>query len=192
MRCVSLFRVMTTRTVASTAEELFYLPDDGMRHELVEGEHRMMPPPGAEHGRVASTVLGLLFAHVRQTGSGITFAAETGFLLARDPDTVRAPDAAFVSRERAEAVGRTLRHWPGAPDFAVEVLSPSDTFAEVESKALCWMGAGTRVLLVVDAERRTATAYRGRGDVRVHSEDETLDLSDGVPGWHVALAEFFR
>lgn len=151
-----------------------------------------MAPPGAEHGRVALTVGALLFAHVRQTDSGITFAAETGFLLARDPDTVRAPDAAFVSRERADAVGCTVKHWPGAPDFAVEVLSPSDSFAEVESKALAWVGAGTRVLLVVDPTRRTATAYRGRGDVRVHIEDETLDLSDAVPGWSVALAEFFR
>lgn len=183
---------MTTRTVATTAEELFYLPDDGMRHELVEGEHRMMPPPGAEHGRVASTVGWLLTSHVRQTESGITFAAETGFLLARDPDTVRAPDAAFVSRERAKAAGRVVKHWPAAPDFAVEVLSPSDSFAEVESKALCWVGAGTRVLLVVDPERRTATAYREGGDVRVHTEAETLDLSDAVPGWRVALAEFFR
>ncbi len=151
-----------------------------------------MAPPGAEHGRVAATVAGLLFAHVRQTGAGVTFAAETGFILARDPDTVRAPDAAFVASERAEAVGRTEKYWPGAPDFAAEILSPGDSFAAVEAKALGWLAAGTTVVLVIDPTRRTATAYRGPGDVRVHSEDAMLDLSDGVPGWRVALADFFR
>jgi Uma2 family endonuclease len=75
-------------------------------HELVAGELCVMVPPGAEHGRVAATVAGLLFAHARQTGAGVTFAAETGFLLARDPDTARAPDAAFVTTERAEAATR--------------------------------------------------------------------------------------
>src|ERR1700737_1433534 len=119
---------MAVRTPASTAEDLWNLPDDGFRHELVKGELRMMVPPGAEHGRVAATVAALLFVHARQTDAGVTFAAETGFLLARDPDPVRAPDAAFVARERAEAVGRTEKYWPGAPDLAVEVISPGDTF----------------------------------------------------------------
>ena len=125
---------MVVRAHARTAEALLYLPDDGMRHELVRGELRVMVRPGAEHGRVAATVAGLLFVHTRETEAGITSAAETGFLLSRDPDTVRAPDAAFVASERAEAVGRTERYWPGAPDFVAEVLSPGDIFAEVEAK----------------------------------------------------------
>ena len=183
---------MAVRAPATRAEELWHLPDDGLRRELVEGELRVMAPPGAEHGRVAATVAGLLFTHVRQTGAGVTFAAETGFLLAHDPDTVRAPDAAFVVAERAEAVGRTEKYWPGAPDFAAEVISPGDTFAEVEAKALGWLEAGTSVVLVLDPARHTATAYRGQGDVRIHRGDEMLDLSDAVPGWRVALADFFR
>ncbi len=95
-----------------------------------------MTSAGAEHGRVTATVGMLLGAQVRQTGSGVTFGAETGFVLAREPDTVRAPDGAFVSSERAEAVGRTVKYWPEAPDFAVEVVSPDDSFREVEEKAL--------------------------------------------------------
>lgn len=71
----------------STADELWSLPDDDLSHELVRGEHRVTPPPGAEHGRVAASVLVPLGLHVRQTARGITLAAETGFLLARDPDT---------------------------------------------------------------------------------------------------------
>lgn len=183
---------MAVRARASTAEDLWDLPDDGMRHELVRGELRLMVPPGAEHGRVAATVAGLLFVHARETEAGITFAAETGFLLARDPDTVRAPDAAFVAADRAEAVGRTERYWPGAPDFVAEVISPGDTFAEVEAKALDWLSAGTKLVLVIDPARRTATTYRGPEDVQVHREDTLLDLGDAVPGWRVALPDFFR
>lgn len=183
---------MAVREHTRTAEDLWDLPDDGMRYELVRGELRVMVPPGAEHGRVAATVAGLLFIHTRETEAGITFAAETGFLLARDPDTVRAPDAAFVASERAEAVGRTERYWPGAPDFVAEVISPGDTFAEVEEKALDWLAAGTKVVLVIDPARRTATTYRGPEAVQVHMGDTLLDLGDAVPGWRVALADFFR
>jgi Uma2 family endonuclease len=183
---------MAVRARARTAEDLWDLPDDGMRYELVRGELRVMVPRGAEHGRVAATVAGLLFVHARETGAGITFAAETGFLLARDPDTVRAPDAAFVASERAEAVGRTERYWPGAPDFVAEVVSPGDTFADVEAKALGWLAAGTKLVLVVNPTRRTATTYRRPEDVRVHTGDALLDLGDAVPGWQVALADLFR
>ncbi len=167
------------------------MPDDGMRHKLVRGELRTMTPPGAEHGRVAATVGMLLGVHARQTGSGVTFAAETGFVLARDPDTVRAPDAAFVARERVEAVGRTPKYWPEAPTLAVEVVSPEDSFREVEEKALEWLTAGAITVLVLDPPRRTATVYRGKGDAHVHSAEETLDLSDAVPGFSVVVAELF-
>jgi Putative restriction endonuclease len=91
----------------------------------------------------------------------------------------------------AEAVGRTERYWPGAPDFAAEVVSPADTFAEVEAKALDWLAGGTKVVLVIDPARRTATSYRGQADVQVHTGDAKLDLDDAVPGWRVALSDFF-
>jgi Uma2 family endonuclease len=181
---------MTTHALAISAAELWGLPDDGQRRELVEGQLRVMTPAGAEHGRIASTANRLLSVQVHATGAGVTFGAETGFILCSDPDTVRAPDAAFVARARAEAVGRTEGFWPGAPDFAVEVLSPNDSFGEVESKALSWLAAGATALLVLDPARRSASVYRGRGDVRVYTDGD-LDLSDAVPGWRVALADFF-
>jgi Uma2 family endonuclease len=181
---------MTVHAIATSAEDLWNLPDDGMRHELVEGQLRVMAPAGAEHGRIASTANWLLSAHVRTTGSGVTFGAETGFVLASDPDTVRALDAAFVSSARADAVGRTVRFWPGAPDFAVEVVSPGDSVSEVESKALGWLAAGAIAILVLDPARRSATVYRAAGGVRVLTDGE-LDLSDAVPGWRVAVADFF-
>jgi Uma2 family endonuclease len=182
---------MVVSTAPVTADQLLRMPDDSMRHELVRGEHRVMPPPGFEHGRVAANVGGMLLTHVRKTGIGVTLAAETGFLLARDPDTVRAPDASFISKERADAAGPTAEYWPGAPDFAVEVVSPSDSFHEVQDKALEWLTAGTVAVLVLDPPKRTATVYRGQGDAHVYSADDELDLSDAVPGFRVAVAELF-
>ena len=182
---------MALETELVTADQLWRMPDDGKRRELVRGELRVMTPAGADHGRVAMTVGMLLAGHVRQHGIGVAFAAETGFVLAHDPDTVRAPDAAFVSASRAGAVGRTTRFWPGAPDFAAEVVSPDDRFSEVEEKALMWLHAGAIAVLVLDPARHTATAYRGAGEVRVHTESDTIDLTGAVPGWRVAGAELF-
>jgi len=133
----------------------------------------------------------LLSNHVHITGSGVTLGAETGFILARDPDTVRAPDAAFVSHARAGAVGPTLGFWPGgAPDLAIEVVSPEDSRPYVRAKALNWLDAGATAVLVLHPRTRSATIYRPGGDVQSYIGG-TLDLNDAVPGWHVAVADFF-
>jgi Uma2 family endonuclease len=150
-----------------------------------------MSPSGYGHGRITARLARLLDVHVTEAGVGVALGAETGFVIERDPDTVRAPDAAFVSRERADAAGDVTTFWPGAPDFAAEVVSPSDTFTAVEEKALCWLEAGTKLVLVVDPARRTATTYSGRGEARVHREPDTLDLDAAVPGWRVGVSELF-
>jgi Uma2 family endonuclease len=165
------------------------MPDDGMHHELIAGDLLVMPPPGIEHGRVAMTAGWLLRNHVQATESGVTLG-EAGFLIASDPDTVRAPDAAFVRQARADAVGRTFKYWPGAPDLAVEVVSPDDRPREVESKAREWVAAGATAVLVLEPKRQSATVYRAGDDVRAYENGE-LDLSDAVPGWRVAVADFF-
>jgi Uma2 family endonuclease len=121
----------------------------------------------------------------------MTMAAETGFMLARDPDTVRAPDAAYVTKERAEKIGRTAKYWPEAPNFAVEVISPEDSYHEVQDKALEWLRAGTIAVLVLDPPKRTATVYRGQGDAHVYGAGDMLDLNDAVPGFSVAVADLF-
>jgi Uma2 family endonuclease len=184
---------MSTHALATTtAEELLKLPNgEGKRYELIEGQLRVMCAAGFEHGRVAMMAGSLLTIHVQATGSGVTLGAETGFILARDPDTVRAPDAAFVSNARADAVGPTLGFWPGgAPDLAIEVVSPEDSRPYLRAKALNWLDAGATAVLVLHPRTRSATVYRQGGDVQSYTEG-TLDLSDAVPGWHVAVADFF-
>lgn len=174
-----------------TAEELLSMPDDGFRYELVTGELRRMPPAGSEHGYVAINIGTSLNDHARTTGLGRVYAAETGFKLASDPDTVRAPDVAFVSRERVERAGRVVGFWPGAPDVAVEVVSPGDTHAQVVEKALAWLEAGCRMVLAVDPERRTVTVYRSLEEIRMLTQDDVIDGADVVPGWKLPVADIF-
>jgi len=180
-----------TRQSLMTADELLTRADDGLRHELIRGELTTMAPAGSQHGIVAMRIALALGAYVREHGLGETFAAETGFRIGSDPDTVRAPDAAFVSGARLYAAGPTVKFWPGAPDLAVEVLSPGDTYAEVQDKVFDWMEAGVRMVLVADPRKRVVTVYRSLRDIKVLTENENLEGGDVVPGWVVLVGTLF-
>ena len=104
--------VSTDPQTVTTAEQLYALPDDGNRYELIAGVLSKMSPAGSEHGRIAGRIFLRLAAHVERHELGETYAAETGFRIAESPDTVRAPDAAFVSRKRLEAVAPTHGYLP--------------------------------------------------------------------------------
>ncbi len=152
-----------------------------------------MTPAGNKHGYVTMNLSGPLHRHVRENGLGRVYTAETGFKIASDPDTVRAPDAAFVSQARLDETGEVEGYWPGAPDLAVEVISPSDTHTEVVEKALAWLEAGCRMVLAVDPSRRTVTVYRALDDIRILKGEagEALDGADVVPGFRLPVAELF-
>lgn len=167
------------------------MPKGRWRYELVRGELCVMQPTGIEHGRVAAIAAGVLLAHTRRIGGGVALGAETGFVLESDPDTVRAPDAAFISQEHYDRVGPTAKYWPGAPDFAIEVLSPEDRPGKVREKLREWLAAGTIAVVVLDPERRTATVHRAQHEPQVHGLGDTLDLSDAVPDLVVSVAELF-
>ena len=183
---------MTVGQKPVTAEELLEIPNDGLRRELVRGEVRTMAPAGSAHGRVALNVAYSLADHVRAQNLGVVFAAETGFKISSNPDTVRAPDAAFVRRERVEAAGEVEGYWPGAPDLAVEVVSPNDRFAEVEEKVADWLSAGTRMVLVANPRGKTVTVRISEREARIFSEGEVLDGGEVVPGWMLPVADVFR
>ena len=132
-----------------------------------------------------------LDAHVEQHELGAVFAAETGFRISTDPDTVRAPDVAFVRQERMEQIDDLKKFVPLAPDLVAEVVSPNDKYSEVEAKAKMWLTAGTRMVLVVDPTNASVQVYRDTSKIDVLHEGETLDASDVVDGWMLNVSDVF-
>ena len=178
-------------TTRMTAEQLARMPDDGCRSELVSGELRKMAPAGWRHGKVVGRLHTLLGQHVEQHGLGTIFGAETGFLLERDPDTVRAPDIAFLSSERQPAEEPPEAFWPGPPDLAVEVVSPRDTTGEVDEKVKAWLRAGARLVWTVDPEMRSVTVFRSETDIQTKTAANELSGEDVVEGFRCRVDEIF-
>lgn len=179
---------MTTQALM-TAEALWQFPDDGNRHELIAGELRTMAPSGEVHGGIAATFTTYLNVYVLAQRLGRVFAAETGFLVATKPDTVLAPDVAFVSAERLGAVSSGFRH--GVPDLAVEIVSPSDRYTEVDEKVALWLAYGTRMVVVVNPRRRSLAVHRSAVAVRHLTVEDRLDGEDVVPDWTLAVRDLF-
>lgn len=172
-----------------TADQLWALPDDGFRYELVRGELRRSMATGHRHDKQAMRVAAPMAIFVDKHDLGEVYAAETGFRLA--DDHVRAPVVAFVTKDRVVEAGEEDGFWPGAPDLAVEVVSPSERYTDVEEKVFDRLDAGVRMVAVVNERRRTITVVRSRTEVRVLVEGDTLDGGDVVPGWQLPVADVF-
>jgi Uma2 family endonuclease len=172
-----------------TAEELERLDIPGKSTELVRGRLVVQEPPGAYHGHVAGRLFFLLGQHVYPRNLGWLFSQHTGFRIASNPDTVRAPDVAFTSRERMPAL---QQHGYGAfaPDLVAEVLSPDDRPGEVLSKVGDWLAAGVRLVFVIDPDRREARVYRADGTQTVVGDSDSLDGEDVLPGFSCRLGDF--
>jgi Uma2 family endonuclease len=175
----------------TTAEQLARMDDDGNRYELIDGELSKKSPAGGRHGRIANRLNKLLAIHVDEQALGATFAAETGFRIAVNPDTVRAPDGAFVSQEKMDALSDDTGYLPFAPDLAVEVVSPTDSFVSIEKKSFTWLDAGTRLVLIVEPETKTVHSYRSRTNIAIYGIGDTVDAADVVPGWRFTVVEVF-
>ncbi len=180
---------METNHAIMTADELLAMGDIG-RCELVRGELVRMSLNTFEHGAVAAQIGWRLDGHAQRNQLGIVTATGTGFWIARNPDTVRAPDVGFVSKERIRTLSRR-GFFEGAPDLAVEVISPDDSWSEVSAKAAGWLQAGTKLVWVVDPSNRTVTVYSPSTDVKILNEQDTLDAGEVVPGFRVAVRDLF-
>lgn len=172
----------------TTAEQLLRARHVG-RCELVRGELRRLIPPGADHGRIAMRLGHRIAEHAEAKGLGTVYAAETGFLLARDPDTVRAPDVAFVRAGRAPTPERG--YYPGAPDLAAEVLSHDDRPGHVREKVGEWLDAGALAVWVVDPRTRTVTVHEPGCDPRTLRDGERLHGGRVLPGFNLPVGDVF-
>jgi Uma2 family endonuclease len=167
------------------------MPDDGRRYELIEGELRMMSPAGGRHCDIAFNLATMLGNHIRGQQLGKGYTADPGFLLSRNPDTVRAPDVAFVQQSRLAQLADETGFLPIAPDFVAEVISPHDAPREVEEKARAWLQAGSRLVIVVDPRYRTLRVYRPHQEVALLHESSPFDAGDVIPGWTFRVGELF-
>lgn len=183
---------MSTEVQLMTADELLTMPDDGLVYELIKGELvKVSPPPGHEYGLVAMNIAGPLYEYAKKHQLGNVYAAETGYLLERDPDTVRAADVSFVRRERIEKAGPIQGYWIGAPDLAVVVVSPTDTVGRIEGEVAEWLESGARTVWVVSPKMHTVTVYRSLTEIVVLTEKDTLEGGDVVPDFQIPIAEIF-
>lgn len=181
---------MATQLRTMTADELWAMPENGIRRELVAGELREMSPPGEEHAYVSQNINRSLDAHVLANKLGRVYP-EYGYVLESDPDTVRAPDISFVSKATLarRAPGTGFRR--GIPDLAIEVVSPTDRASEVLAKVREYLAAGTPMVVVVDPEDQSVSVYRpGRKPLEL-SKSEVLDGEDVVPGWKLSVHDIF-
>jgi len=134
----------------------------------------------------------MLWHFVTTRKLGLVFGAETGFIIRRDPDTVRAADTEFVSNERLKKHGRPSRgFYPVAPDLAVEVLSPDERRDDIDAKFEEWFSGGARMVWYVNPWRKTVTVYRSLRDIRILTERDSLDGEDVVPGFSWPVADIF-
>jgi Uma2 family endonuclease len=172
-----------------TAEELLHVDIPDKWTELVGGHLVVREPPAPPHGRVSARLAYVVGTHVYPNRAGELFGQDTGFRIASNPDTVRAPDLAFLSTERAAAMVDRHGYWAIVPDLVAEVVSPSDRPGEVLSRAGMWLAAGVRLVWVVDPVRRTAHVHRPDGSVTVLGAGDTLDGEAVLPGFTCPLAD---
>lgn len=192
MQAIWYTSCMSTTTLVTAAELLAMPTGMGKRYELVAGELRVMSPSGWQHGKVVIRLSTRLDSFVEQHDLGVVFGAETGFRIASNPDTVRAPDISFIAKQHVPDQEPGDGFWPGAPDLAVEVLSPGDRTGEVDEKIDAWLGAGCATVWVVNPKLKTITVYRSRADIQVKSAGDVLQGDPIVPGFSCNVDELFR
>jgi Uma2 family endonuclease len=181
-----------TRTALLTAEDLPFLPSREGPCELVGGRLVRSPPHGETHGLVAGEALYRLYRFVREHGLGRVYSTGTGFVLARDPDTVRGPDVAFVSAERLAPPGCRGFYFEGAPDLVVEVITPDDADPDVAPKVRDYLDAGARAVWVVDTALQSLTVHRSGRPPESFSRNDTVDGGAAVPGYRLPVREIFE
>lgn len=184
---------MTTAATARlmTADELLTMPADGNRYELVRGVLIRMSPSSVRSNAIGIQVIVRLSDFIDERDLGAYGGFEGGFRLASDPDTVRAPDAWFIRKERISPDGLPDGFWPGAPDLVVEVLSPTDRSGDIADRLRDYLAAGVRLAWLLDPRTKAAAVFpAGRMPYFVMADGE-LDGEDVLPGFKLPLRDLF-
>lgn len=176
-----------------TAQELLYYPNDHIRKhaELVRGVMYVNEPSGLDSSVVGMRIAGLLASYVFDHNLGLVTGEAGGYILERNPDTVRAPDIAFLSRERYANGESTSGFFDGAPDLAIEVLSPSNSRRKIHIKTREYLAAGTHAVWVVDMWSKTVTIHRIGMPVQRIENGGVADADDIIPGFQLELAKIW-
>jgi len=182
---------VTTKRKLMTAEELFCMPDDGWRYELLKGKLIKMPPGGGEHGGSSSRAATRLGIYAEPFGTWEVLGADTGFILGRNPDTVRAPDAALIRKDRLPGGRLPTGYIEMAPDLAVEVVSPNDRAREVAEKVQEWLDAGTQQVWVLYPRTHRVLRHEAGSDPVGFQEDDILTAERLLPGFSCRVRDLF-
>lgn len=184
--------IVTAPPKLMTAQELERLPDDGYKYELVRGEVVRMAPPGGAHGGMASRIDRRLGPYVEANRLGEVLI-ETGYILAHDPDLVRAPDVSFLAQENIPVAGLPDGFINHAPDLAIEIVSPGDLVTEVAAKVAEYLAHGTRLVWVIEKKTRSVTVYRLDGSAQMlrAATNSILSGEDVIPGFAIPVHELF-
>ena len=172
--------------LTATDLERLSLPD--RQFELVRGRLLVREPPGTRHGVISAELLYRVSHFVRRHALGVVCAQDTGFKIRSDPDTVRAPDLAFISRDHVPRIP-DRGYAELAPDMVAEVLSPDDTPGDVLAKVADWLDAGTRLVWIIDPRRSEARVYRDDGSLSILDANASLDGEAVLPGFTCPLRE---
>ncbi len=182
---------MTTAKKLLTAADLLAIPDDNMRRELIRGELFEMPPAGDDHGFVGAEFTVTVGGFVRQNRLGTSRMAETGFWIEVAPDTVLAPDYAFISYERMSTRPRSRGYAQVIPDLVMEVFSPNDRQPQLDRKIRLWLDAGVRLVVVIYPVPQEVHTHHDDGTVRRFGAGDTLDCEPVLPGFGCAVDDIF-
>jgi Uma2 family endonuclease len=183
---------MSTTAKRITADELFRMPEDGHRYELVNGELIEMSPTGVEHSVIMFRLGARLQIHVEEKDLGVVGGGDVGVRLGENPDTVLAPDIAFVSKENIPPEGIPKAFWRQTPDLVVEIISPGEILKESHAKAERWIEVGARLVWLINPRNRTVTVYRPSSELTMLVEADTLEGFDVVPGFHLPVTRIFN
>ncbi|MEX2216342.1 MAG: Uma2 family endonuclease [Phycisphaeraceae bacterium] len=183
---------MTTTLHITTADQLLRHASELGPCELFAGQLIHKKFAGFDQGCIGSTIASAMYLHAKHHRLGVVTSADTGFLLRKNPDTVLAPDTAFVARARIPAHG-IRGYFPGPPDLAVEVRSPRDTIEKARKKAKLWIESGCRLAWLIDPEPKAAYVFRpGAAKPLVLKGDVALDGEEVLPGFKLALGDVFE